>query len=323
MIAAFRIGALALVLIPLGLLLGREAAETLPNPAVMQGVLLAQIPLVLAQGLLALRLRMAIGREELRLISCLRASLFAQLADLVLPWRLSEVFRVLYLRQRVRVSLAEGLAAAMFERVADVLLLSLLAVLVVGEWVTGRASWTVPATAGALVLGLMWLPRLSRTLDRAVGLIPIASARKVFQETMETLVRRVRDRSLWRLLVPTLAIWGLALGGTWIYLAATPIQTAVGPLNVTLGLALAVCVATTLGNITAVLPAALGTYEAAVVLVLAASGVPTDQAFLWALGLHLTHVLSGAVGGLAFAFVEPLDISEFIHHARAFGSRGS
>ena len=154
-----------------------------------------------------------------------------------------------------------------------------------------------------------------------MGLIPLPSVRKLLRETLQTLICRVQDRSLWRILVPSAAIWGLALAGTGIYLEMMPIQTAAGPLNVTVGLVLAICVATALGNIAAVLPAGIGTYEAAVVLVLAPLGVPTDQAILWALGLHATHLFSGTVGGLAFAFVEPVDIGEFIRRARAFRSR--
>jgi hypothetical protein len=318
---AFRLGALGLTVALLSFLLGSGIPAALLDLAVLQGILLAQVPLIMAQAILSLRLRMAIGRRELRLLSCLRASLFAQLADLLLPWRLSEILRVLYLRERVQVPLAEGVAAGMFERVADIVLLALLAVLVVGEWVAGRAAWSVPALAGVLVLGLMCLPRLSPMLHRAVGFVPVASVRNLLRATLQTLVCRVRDRSLWRILVPSVAIWGLAIAGTWIYLVMMPIQTGVGALNVTVGLVLAICVATALGNIAAVLPAGIGTYEAAVVLVLAPRGVPTDQAVLWALGLHATHVFSGAVGGLALAFAEPINIGDFIRRARAFRGR--
>ena len=314
---AFRLGALGLVVALLSFVLGRGIAATLLDWAVLQGILLAQIPLVMAQGLLALRLRMAIGRRKLRLLSCLRANLFAQLADLVLPWRLSEVLRVLYLRERVQVPLAQGLAATMFERVADVVLLALLAVLVVGEWVDAWAAWSTPAMAGALVLALLSLPRIAPMLDRVVRFIPIARVRKLLRETLRTLVDRVQDGRLWRILVPSAGIWALALAGTWIYLVTAPIETAVGPLNVTLGLVLAICVATTLGHIAAVLPASVGTYEAAVVLVLGQRGVPMDQAVLWALGLHATHLFSGVVGGLTFACVEPIEMGEFIRRARA------
>jgi uncharacterized membrane protein YbhN (UPF0104 family) len=74
-------------------------------------------------------------------------------------------------------------------------------------------------------------------------------------------------------------------------------------LPIGLAVLLGIVVATTIGNVIAVLPAGLGTYEAGVVLILGAHGVSIEQAAPIGIALHLAHILIGAIGG---AFVTAL-----------------
>lgn len=259
-------------------------------------ILAAQPPLLLAQLLMALRLRSIVQLPTAGFLHCLKAGLVAQASDVVLPARLSELLRVGYLRQVAGVPFSAGLAAVVVERVAD--LVTVAALIVAAAFIVVEADGTLFVISGLGVgVALIALPVLSPWLDRALRYLPFRPLAVFASRVLSEVVQRQRDGRFWRALVPTLAIWILGLLATLAFFAATglfadarltrPVETVV----------IMVFVLTTIGNAVALLPGSLGTYEAGVVVALGACGIPFEESLPLAFGLHVAHLLIGLLGG--------------------------
>jgi len=298
------------------LLLQTRAAERL-DARLIVAILAAQPPLVLAQALIARRFQLAVARPEAAFLVCLCGSLLGQAADLVLPWRLSEFVRVIYLRDRVGVPLKAGLAAALIERSADLVIVALLVLAAVSLALVNESGWGLAVIATGAFLVLLLLPFVAGSLGRAIGRLPVARVRRFAQDLIVELASRVRDRIFWRVLGPSALAWTCAVLATWLMLAIVDVKAGGSALPVTLGVVLAVFVSTTIGAAAAILPAGVGTYEAGAVVALKAYGVALDQAIAIAVSLHIAQVLLSAIGGTAVSAARPLRFRDLLARARA------
>lgn len=271
----------------------------LGNRDILRALLFAQPVLVLAQFVIGLRLVRSVGPDRLSFRPALGASLFAQACDLFLPMRLSEFVRVAYLNRRANIPAADGLAAMVLERVSDLVVLAMLAAFAAALTAVGANIWTIAGIAVAAVAFLLLFPHLHGILETIAGWLPVARLRNLAQDALRALRDRLESRAFWMVLLPTIVAWLMSLAATAIYLIALQLPD----LQVTLPLVLLIFLATTIGAAAAVLPAGIGTYEAAVVLVLTAKGINWDTALAVAVGLHATHLLTGLIGGaIVFSF---------------------
>ena len=277
-----------------------EVAERLDRHLLF-AILAAQLPLALSQLCLAQRFRMAIGLPAVSFKVCLWASLLGQAVDLIVPWRLSELVRVFYVREQAAVPFTSGFSAVLMERAADLVVLGTLALTAASFAIVETSVATFVVPAATIVGGLLILPAIAPWLERAIKYLPFGMVQELAQKLLGELLRRLRDRTLWRILAPTAATWSSAIAGTWTLLAVAQLRIDGQALPITAGLVLALFVATSIGSAVAVLPAGFGTYEAAVVIVLAAYRVTFDDALAIAIALHLGNMLLGALGGAAVA----------------------
>ena len=231
-----------------------------------------------------------------------QALLIGQFLNNVLPLRAGDAARILALHSLGGRSRAEAAGTVVIERFFDVLALLLL-LFVALPWLP-EVAWLRVAGALAIALTLLLLgavvvlrvygERPLRFVLRPLGRLPF-----LFPERVEALARNLLHgliglRSarlglaafLW-----TLLSWLLLGVSFWLVM-----------LGFDLGLAptagLLVLIATGLSMILPSGPAALGVFEGATVLALAAYGVPQAHALSYALVLHAVNVLPFIAAGL-------------------------
>ena len=233
--------------------------------------------------------------------AALDALLVGIFVNTILPARAGEAARIVVLNQQQQTSRVEALGTVVLERALDILCLLLL-LFAVAPWLP-PVSWLEPAAAlaGALavILGALALV-LARYGDRPIraALRPLARFRIVGEKRLElagaNLARGFVALRDWRLLIGGIALtmlsW-LCLGlSMWFVLVA--FDLGLSPLAGVL-----VAIAVNIGMILPSSPAAVGVFEAAVLVALDAYGVPKEQALSCALVAHALNVVPFLVAG--------------------------
>jgi uncharacterized protein (TIRG00374 family) len=224
----------------------------------------------------------------------LSALLIGYLFNSILPARAGELARVLALGSRPDLSRTQVLATVVLERAFDVLVL--VGLLVVAAPFLPPVDWLTAAVALGAVAGVALVAaavvvrrygvRAALVLLRPVGWLPGIGPERV--EGMATsfvtgLVGITVSRVTISALAVTLVSWLVLTCSIWLLLLGTDF-------GATFGMALLILIATNLVLVLPSGPAALGAFEAAVVVVLGAYGVDRAEALSFGLVLHALNL---------------------------------
>lgn len=231
------------------------------------------------------------------------AMLIGYLFNNILPLRAGEAARIVTLKQRAGVSRSESAATVVLERAYDVLTLVLL-LLVLSPWLPDvgwlRAAAVVAVllaaclAAGAIAL-IVWGVRPLRFALRPLSLLPFLDDGRLAVGA-ESLGRGLAALRSVRLALTTIALallsW-LVLGlSYWLVMLGFDLE--LSPLAGVL-----VTIALGAGMMLPSSPAAVGVFEAATIVALAAYDVDGSEALSYALVLHAFNFVPFLVVGLA------------------------
>lgn len=256
----------------------------------------AAAALAVAVALRAWRWQLVFAHEARpRYQHVLNAMLAGYLFNTILPARAGELARVQVLGRRSGISRANVLATVVLERTYD--LLVLVALLALASPFLPHVGWLSAAVAlgcalaGALLVAAFVVRRFgeraARRLLRPLAWLPgIDSdrARRVADNAVHGLATLRLTRLVAIAIAVTTASWLALAASTWFLVLGTD-------MDVGFGAAMLVVVATNLVLVLPSSPAALGTFEAAAVLALAAYDVEREQALSFALVLHALNAL--------------------------------
>jgi uncharacterized protein (TIRG00374 family) len=250
-----------------------------------------------------------------RLSHVINALMIGLLFNTVLPARAGEVARVQVLGRRAGISRAQVLGTVVLERAFDVLVL--VGLLVIAAPFLPPVDWLIAAAALGAVAGVALVVaallvrrygvRAARVLLRPVGWLPGVDAARVDRMAgsfVTGLAGITASRLTVTAIAATAASWLVLAASTWLLLLGTDLDAG-------FGMALLVLIATNLVLVLPSSPAALGTFEAAVVVALAAFDVGRAEALSFALVLHALN---------AFPYVA-LGYVALVLHARAMRAR--
>jgi glycosyltransferase 2 family protein len=229
------------------------------------------------------------------------ALLVGYLFNNLLPARAGEVARIASLRRRTGVSAVETSATVVVERAFDVL--SLLVLLFVALPWLPAVSWLRTAAVLALVLGVVlataiaalavWRETAPRHAVRLLVRLPLVGEKHA-EHAARSLLRGLaglRDLRVGAVAFAiTTASWLVVAASFW--LAMLTFDLGVSP-----AAGLLVVIAIGLAMILPSPPAAVGVFEGATVVALAAYGVPESRALSYALVLHALNVVPVIVAG--------------------------
>jgi glycosyltransferase 2 family protein len=231
-----------------------------------------------------------------------RALLVGQFFNNVLPARAGEAIRVFTLHQETGTSRAEALATAFSERLYDVL--ALLVLLLVAAPFLPEVGWLRSAAILAVVLvalTLLAVVVLARWGERPVRFVlrPLTVLPRIDAERLDFAARSL-VRGLVGLRRPGLAAAAFAVTiVSWLALAASFRLAMEGfDLGVGFGAGLLVVIAVNLALIIPSSAAAIGVFEAAVLVALRAYGVDDSRALAYAVVLHALNFVPFVLAGL-------------------------
>jgi len=230
----------------------------------------------------------------------------------VLPARAGEAARIVALKQSSGTSRAEAAGTVVLERVYDLLVvLGLLFVLLPWlphvSWLRAAAILAIGLSGGvvaAFVVLAVYGERLLRTILRPLGRLPLIPLERAEVAAVNltrgfTALRRLRLAAL--ALATTTLSWLLFGISAWCVMRgfALGLSPVAGML---------VIVAVALGMILPSSPAAVGVFEAAVLVALGAYDIPKSQALSYALVLHAVNFLPYIAAGVAVTYVHVLGL---------------
>jgi uncharacterized protein (TIRG00374 family) len=236
------------------------------------------------------------------LASVLKAMLIGQFFNNILPVRAGEAARVVALNRSSRTSRAEALGTVVAERALDVLCLLLLLFVLLPwlphvSWLGAAAILAAAVSAGLLaaiaVLALagaraLYLPL--RMLAR-LRLVSRERAERASANFVQGMAALQRPRLAVGALFWTLVSWGVLGVSAWF--VTRSFDLGLSPVA-----GMLVMIAIGLAMILPAPPAAVGVFEAAVVVALSAYDVPNAQALSYALVLHALNFFPYLAAGL-------------------------
>jgi len=220
------------------------------------------------------------------------AELFGFGVNNLLPAKLGEIAKVVYLRYQGNISVSHGLSAAFWERFADLNVLLILSAIVSAGHNLLLTFAPLAIAVIAMWGGLFFHRAFSRQSYKALRLIPMESLREILRETLDTLVTSLAFRNIFALLLYTCAAWV-----AYIFFFYAVLVWAAG-LDLTLLEFMTVFALTTLSFALPTTPASVGLFEAAVVLALGFAGVDKNTALSAAILLHLAQFLPTTIWAL-------------------------
>jgi len=242
-------------------------------------------------GIPGLRLRFLTG-DRIPAGTGVRACLLGLALNNILPARLGEVAKALYLRREATLSFARALEVVFWERFFDLNALLLLGGIVAGLLGQRVIFYPLLAVVGG---GWCFFAFLSASPVEAHGLlrfVPGQRLRLFAAELFGLFEANLRASFLGQLSLWTVAAWigyGVAYAvGLW----------GMAGLEVDPLLLLTVFAVTTLGFAVPAAPGGLGVYEASMVLALGWFGVEKERALAIGLAMHMLQYLPITVAGL-------------------------
>ena len=274
------------------------------QPLLMLGLLISSVRLLLILG------------GATNFLAALEAVCLTQVVQQILPSRLAEAVKPLYLKTR-GTSMSRTVVAVMLERIFDVAFLCVLLIVLV---VSGGLA-TIPALEKVAPvifvvggLGLIAIVAVSFAPNICVGIavrLPYAPMRRVAEHLSLSV----------RFSTTPIRVAGTAFLTFWIWAAA--ILQFIVFFRVGGGIVLeaqqwfVLFVAATLGLIVAIAPGGLGTFEAAVVATLHMYGHPIAEATLLALGYRIANNLVPALVMIWLVFNRKVDFIGLLKRPQA------
>jgi uncharacterized protein (TIRG00374 family) len=203
----------------------------------------------------------------------------------VLPARLGEAAKIVFLRRRTDMPLTWVLGVVFWERFFDlnvILILGVLVAVVLGHKLAMAALGGGVLAVWFLLVVNAWL---QKPLDGLVDRIPLERVRAFVADMLIVLRLGFKPGSLAGMWATTFLALGLYAGSAWLFLNLVA-DLGLSPLQV-----VAVFITYSLATSLPSAPGGLGVYEAGVVMILGLFGIDKGQALPAALTLHALQML--------------------------------
>lgn len=225
----------------------------------------------------------------------------------LLPARISEFVKPIYLRDKASLPFAKGINAMLVERISDIICLAILSLFCVGTNFDFIRWELLGSIALLLATGLYFLPRFEATLQHKMkSLIPTNFGKRVAFRMLNEMCKSVKSGKITMAILTGGVCWGLSTIAVIIFI------TIAGNGQADIEAGLSFFVFTTFAYMLPSLPAGLGLYEAAGVIALKPFGYSTEEALALSLGLHIAVILPITLGTCIILLTEHIGLNSFI-----------
>lgn len=241
------------------------------------------------------------------------AVLIANAFNNIMPGKLGEVVKVLYLRQAHRIATSSILPAVLMDRFFDVnmmLLLILIAMVFSEHAITVWPFIAVIAVGWGILFLARWMPE--RFL-RLIRIVRHERIRNALEANFNNLLLCLCSKMLLGGVGLTLIVWAAyySIVGIFIFWVAD--------LDLTLYQTFVIFVFSAIGYAIPAAPAGIGVYEATFVLAMGWYGVPKEQALAIGTILHLLQIIPASIAGLTIFFTSKMNIGNVLKRLRNQG----
>jgi len=275
------------------------------------GIMAAVQPLVLlCLSMFTLRMAILARTPAAPFIPVFKAVTLAIGMNAVLPGRIAELLKPTFLMKHIGLPMSEGLAAVFLERMADAIVIGLLALASASVVIGYTGLNIVVALMLVVIMVLFFLPQFQPVLQKLNVRLPWPAFHAFFENFLAHASMRIKGGSFLKALLITAAAWLIDCFTIALFFNAAG--------SIPLGLygALLVFVATTIGGAIPALPGGLGTYEAAAVFSLKSLGYSFEEALALGFALHATMFCLPLIGSLVIVTTEKIGITTLIRNIR-------
>jgi hypothetical protein len=261
-------------------------------------------PLVLtAYVFLALRFSLLVKTPPAPFVPTLKAIFLAFGMNMVIPGRISELLKATYLKDHAGIPMSAGLAAILLERMADVMMLALLALLSISFFLVDISPGIAIALIIVPIVAVVLLMRSERYFLKLISLLPWEPVRGFLERFLSHTVEHLKQGTFYKALLLSGAVWLTDFVFVALFIKAA------GSIPVSLLGVLMVIVAIAIGAAIPALPGGLGTYEAAAVFALKGVGYSFEEALALGIALHISVVFLAIVAALIILMTEHIGIA--------------
>lgn len=277
---------------------------------VLGWMLLVQ-PLMLG-NLLTLSLRFArlVQTPPSRLLPTMKAVALSHGFNAVLPARMAEFLRPIYLRDHLGIPMGTGLAALFLDRLCDLIVSLSLALGCALLFLPDSPAALFGVSLSLMACGLFFFPLLSRKALPWISRIPWTRVRLALQSFVEQAAEKIHTKNFWHAFAVGLSSW------VFIFVASALFLHYAGSPAIGIPESLAVFAVTSLAGAIPLLPGGFLTYEAAAVIALKQLNCQVEHPLALAISLHLMQIGLTFVLALSIMVREKLGLANFLSQIR-------
>ncbi len=309
---ALRIGFLIALLLACWLFIDWQSLKQHIGADLFLIMLYAQIPAWGVVFFTSLRHCLLVRTPPAPLRTALRAVVLAFGLNALIPGRVSETFKITYMANKLHIPVSNCLAAVVLERATDLFIIGvsgLIALSFIDVTVDRMYLYLLIGIPAALVALTFVFLKIFKA-SHATSLFA-----RIYNFGHQTLLSFAQLHSPQKLCVSLglgLAVWGCS------YLFFDLIVSRAGSIDLTLPQMLLSFVIVTLGAAVPALPGSVGTYQAAVIVVLSWFGYSVEEALVLGIALNASIYLSTLPAAMIVASVEGTGMGGMV--ARAYRS---
>lgn len=277
--------------------------------------ILACQPVVLLSLLfITLRYRILLGEHKASRSNICKASVLSLGLGVIMPVRGAEFFKPIYLKRHENVPISAGLSSLILERMMDLIIIGFMTILSVSLIFAGEKHYIFIGLMLVSISILALLPLLEKMMLRVAENLPWQAAQRFSRKFINHTVTNIRLDTLYKALILGVGAWGCSYLSFCVFMYVSGVE------NIGVIAAFAVFVASTIGGSLPALPAGLGTYEAAAVIVLMNFGRSMEESIAIAVSLHASQLAMLVVISFVILLKEELGVSSLVRELKELAS---
>ncbi len=288
------------------------------SPRVWISITACFIPALLIAFAHGERINILTGRK-LGMLYATKGNSLALVGAFFVPGRLTEILKPLYYHRTRQLPISAGVSVVVVERIFDIIAVIGIAFIALNFVDLPSKALSASMTSLTIMLSLCLMVviyialRFPAFIEKTIARLPFESLRQFtessFRAFREGLAHGVRYWSI----VLTMLVWAGSVGLYWLFLQFD------GGAVLELDQILVVFLVATLGITITLTPGGLGTFEAAVTLILQHYGYPFEAALASAIGLRLVAFFPNALIAGYVVLFEGFDFVKARKQAEALG----
>ena len=276
---------------------------------ILRGIIFAQIPIIISVFIVTHRYLFLLDSSSLKFRHVFNSMILSFGLNNVLPGRSSEFIKATYLKKKSNIPLVTSIGVIFVERFIDLIVLILVGV-VAFFFTIKKLHIDIYIPVLISVVFIIAFIFFYNPLVKVAGWFEFGNVRNILRK----ILNEIKNRLTWEVFIKGVMLgflyWGSLIVSALIFFFCA------GADNLDYQVVTVIYIVATFGGAIAILPGGLGTFEAAVVLVLKNYGYDFDEALVFAVGLRMVNLLILLPWSLFIALSQGIGIRHIMRKAR-------